>query len=79
MSAMEEDMKFIGYVSDSPLLEPQTFPPFSKMLGSARSWRHKAQIRKTARGLENLDEHLLKDVGLFREHLPSGAVRVRRR
>jgi uncharacterized protein YjiS (DUF1127 family) len=79
MNALEEDMKFIGSVSDSPLLESQTFSPFSKMLGAARRWRHNAQIRKSARGLENLDEHLLKDVGLFREHLPSGAIRFRRR
>jgi uncharacterized protein YjiS (DUF1127 family) len=45
---------------------------------AASTWRDVA-IRRSARDLDRLDDRLLKDVGLFREHLPSGATHVRRR
>lgn len=41
--------------------------------------RQDRRIRSALRDLDRLDERLLKDVGLFREHLPNGATRVRRR
>lgn len=49
------------------------------IVGTSAERRHDRQIRNSYRGLERLDDSLLKDVGLQREHLPSGAIRVVRR
>ncbi len=49
------------------------------LIQRARARRDEALLSRTIRGLDRLDDCLLKDVGLFREHLPSGATHVRRR
>jgi hypothetical protein len=40
---------------------------------------HEARLRRDFRDLDHLDDWILKDVGLFRERLPGGASRIRRR
>ena len=36
-------------------------------------------LREQRRQLRALDDHMLKDIGLFLEHLPNGASNYRRR
>ncbi len=46
-----------------------------------RAQTHRDEFKRRGKfhGLDRLDENLLKDAGLFREHRPGGATRVRRR
>ncbi len=79
MIALVDYTQFGGSASETPSLDLRTNARIGKMIRDTRRRWHDAQIGRSVRGLEGLNEHLLKDIGLFREHLPSGAVHFRRR
>ncbi|WP_170831507.1 hypothetical protein [Jannaschia faecimaris] len=59
--------------------QPRYLALFEKLKRTAiRIW-HQSHHHKSICELNRLDEHMLKDVGLFREHLPNGAIHYSRR
>lgn len=45
----------------------------------AQARREDRELHRVVRGPDRLDDRLLKDVGLMREHLPNGRTRITRR
>lgn len=79
MNNSVEKSKYGGPLKELASFEGRTKARIGKViLAAARRWRV-LQIHRSARDLDRLDDRLLKDVGLFREHLPNGATHVRRR
>lgn len=79
MNAYAEYMKFAAGTRSRSVPELRALPEIRKMVQAAsRHWRQRP-VRYALGSLDGLDERLLKDVGLFREHLPNGATRYRRR
>lgn len=79
MNTLLDVMKFAGSANETRSLEPRAIFHIGELARNARRRWQEARIRNSVRDLERLDDRLLKDVGLFREHLPSGATLVRRR
>ena len=78
MNALVDYTKFGGGSSSgTPSLGLRTKARIGKMTRAAKSRWNDAQNRKSVLGIENLNDWLLKDVGLVREHLPNGATSVR--
>lgn len=75
MFTQAEHMKIADSISRA--LDPP-FPPQRGWLQWAKRLWQARSIRKTLRGLDGLDQRLMKDVGLFREILPNGELRYRR-
>ena len=80
MNSLAEETKIDRPIGGSATAMTNTGVELMRTLfRQVKTHRKEALLRRTMRGLDGLNEHLLKDVGLFREHLPSGATRVRRR
>ena len=75
---MSEYMKFADSVTRRSASRSLPAPPLRRMAEAlARRWRERSR-RRSYIELHQLDDHQLKDVGLFREVWPNGAVRYRR-
>lgn len=78
MNAYTDYMKFANSRRRRPAPRSQTASPIRRIVEALRRpWRGRSR-RSLRRGLDRLSDQHLKDVGLFREVMPNGAVRYRR-
>lgn len=76
MNAYTDYLADTAPAPDQPRILAAMASVLRQMHGALKRNADSVRLRRTASDLEHLDDKLLKDVGLRREHFPSGTTRI---